>query len=170
MTRAFLHTYDSHRKISTMLTAYRSIITLLILLLCSESYADTVSRGPYLQRISPSSAIVRWRSVGASDSVVLYGSTQGSLNNRAEVEAPRSTASRLLASLQAQNTFTRSAQAPSGLPSMMVAIILLPIPRLLKILAFGCWEIQDEGMPMQPLFEIATSILFNPMEEKRIYG
>jgi acid phosphatase type 7 len=51
----------------------------------SGSTTVSVTRGPYLQMGTPSSAIVRWRTDVANDSRVRYGSTPGSLSATADV-------------------------------------------------------------------------------------
>jgi hypothetical protein len=45
----------------------------------SLSYAQTVTRGPYLQNGSTTATTVRWRTDAVTDSVVRYGTTAGSL-------------------------------------------------------------------------------------------
>ena len=51
------------------------------------SDAGTVTRGPYLQLANPTSAVVRWRTSGATDGRVWYGAAPGSLANVADVAA-----------------------------------------------------------------------------------
>ena len=47
--------------------------------LSEPSWAVTVTRGPYLQSGTPTSAVVKWRTDSAIDSVVRYGNDPGSL-------------------------------------------------------------------------------------------
>jgi hypothetical protein len=61
-------------------------LLLLFLILNSElfiynSFAQTLTRGPYLQSPGQTSMIIRWRTDVASDSRVYYGSTLGSTAN-----------------------------------------------------------------------------------------
>ncbi len=42
----------------------------------------SATRGPYLQRTTDTSAILRWRSLGPSDATVWYGTTQGVLDSQ----------------------------------------------------------------------------------------
>ncbi|MCA9772522.1 MAG: fibronectin type III domain-containing protein, partial [Myxococcales bacterium] len=49
--------------------------------LVGGAWAQTVTRGPYLQKATPSSFVVRWRTDVATDSRVLYGTVQGSLGS-----------------------------------------------------------------------------------------
>jgi PKD repeat protein len=57
----------------------RLIPALLAMLLTSTGLAQSVVRGPYLQTLTDSSVIVRWRTDLATDSVVRYGFSAGSL-------------------------------------------------------------------------------------------
>jgi len=59
------------------------LATLLIALAtfsASSVLAASVERGPYLQQVTPSSVIIRWRTDIATDAVVRYGITTGALN------------------------------------------------------------------------------------------
>jgi hypothetical protein len=47
----------------------------LAVLAAGPSLAQTVTRGPYLQLLTPSSVVVRWRTSAPTDSVVRYGTT-----------------------------------------------------------------------------------------------
>ena len=49
----------------------------------SNSFAQTVQRGPYLQMATPTGLVVRWRTDQSADSVVRYGTTPGSLSQSA---------------------------------------------------------------------------------------
>ena len=45
----------------------------------SGAQAEMLTRGPYLQLVTPTSVVVRWRTDQSSDSVVRYGPTPSSL-------------------------------------------------------------------------------------------
>jgi hypothetical protein len=53
-------------------------------LAAGSSLAQTVTRGPYLQLVTPSSVVVRWRTSAPTDSVVRYGTTLA-LEQRAQI-------------------------------------------------------------------------------------
>ena len=62
----------------------RLIIHVLTLLaLTVSTFAATLTRGPYLQKGSPSSTVVRWRSSTATDTLVQYGDAPGNLTQSA---------------------------------------------------------------------------------------
>lgn len=65
--------------------AYLSILVLLGLFTSSVSFAASVTRGPYLQLQTETSIIVRWRTDVATDSVVRYGLSPGSLGQSVTV-------------------------------------------------------------------------------------
>jgi hypothetical protein len=49
--------------------------------------AETLSRGPYLQNANTQEVTVRWRSAGAADSVVRYGTSPGALTQSVSLSA-----------------------------------------------------------------------------------
>ncbi len=54
---------------------------LLGLLFCSSVFAQTVTRGPYLQMQTQDSITIRWRTSISTDSVVRFGMDAGSLSS-----------------------------------------------------------------------------------------
>jgi hypothetical protein len=55
----------------------------VIITLTTSALAATLTRGPYLQNGTPSSAVVRWRSSTATDTLVRYGDAPGNLTQSA---------------------------------------------------------------------------------------
>jgi hypothetical protein len=68
-----------------LMTKNQKLLVRLCLLACSLSLfaatadAQTLTRGPYLQNGSTSAISIRWRTSAATDSVVRYGLSAGSL-------------------------------------------------------------------------------------------
>jgi hypothetical protein len=58
-------------------------LSLSLSLLAASAYAQTLTRGPYLQNGSGTAIAVRWRTSATSDSVVRYGLSAGSLTQTA---------------------------------------------------------------------------------------
>ena len=56
---------------------------LVLITLTTSALAATLTRGPYLQNGTPSSAVVRWRSSTATDTLVQYGDAPGNLTQSA---------------------------------------------------------------------------------------
>ncbi len=56
------------------------LLTLCISIVATISIAQTVIRGPYLQKASDSQITIKWRTSQPTQSVVHYGSSQGNLN------------------------------------------------------------------------------------------
>ncbi|HEY0550891.1 MAG TPA: metallophosphoesterase [Verrucomicrobiae bacterium] len=62
----------------------RLVIRVLVFItLTTSALAATLTRGPYLQNGTPSSAVVRWRSSTATDTLVRYGDAPGNLTGSA---------------------------------------------------------------------------------------
>ena len=58
-----------------------AIVALATLPACREARATSVSRGPYLQRGTPTSVVVRWRTPKPTDTRVVWGTDPGSLTS-----------------------------------------------------------------------------------------
>lgn len=63
----------------------RIFLTILLLAIASTAFGQTITRGPYLQLVTDSSIIVRWRTDVATESYVRYGTSAGSLTQTAFV-------------------------------------------------------------------------------------
>ena len=55
----------------------------------STAFGQTVNRGPYLQRTTPTSVVVRWRTTTSTQSVVRFGAALGNLGSIADVPGNR---------------------------------------------------------------------------------
>ena len=63
-------------------------LSILLGLLASSAWGQSITRGPYLQQQTDHSIIVRWRTDVATDSVVRYGTSSAALNlNSSESES-----------------------------------------------------------------------------------
>src|SRR5687767_1600548 len=63
------------------------IATMLLVAACpgpALAASTTVTRGPYLQRATATSLVVRWRTAAATDSRVRYGTSAGTLDLNAD--------------------------------------------------------------------------------------
>lgn len=65
-------------------TRQASAVVVAAVLIATNAFAATVTRGPYLQMPTTDSIIVRWRTDVATDSRVAYGAAPGSLTNFAD--------------------------------------------------------------------------------------
>src|SRR6478672_2582099 len=59
----------------------------VFLSIATSAMAATVTRGPFLQVVPPTSAVIRWRTDVATDSKVNYGTVQGTLTQSTTVAA-----------------------------------------------------------------------------------
>jgi PKD repeat protein len=79
--------------------AFWAVLALAFLVTPAAALAVEVIRGPYLQMQTESGVIVRWRTDVATDSVVRYGLTPGSLGQAVQVGGPTTDHSVTLAGL-----------------------------------------------------------------------
>ncbi|MCA8943531.1 MAG: metallophosphoesterase family protein, partial [Planctomycetes bacterium] len=75
----------------------------------------TLTRGPYLQRVSPDSAVIRWRTSGATDSSVWIGPAPGSLVVAATDPALRSDHEVLVSGLAAATDYYYAVGSVGGM-------------------------------------------------------
>ena len=63
----------------------------IALLYCNvqDVLAETITRGPYLQRGTPTSVVVRWRTDVPIESIVEYGISKTSLSRRVQARERR---------------------------------------------------------------------------------
>src|SRR5690349_13960223 len=80
-----------HRVVVTWAKYSVLFFSLLALQLATTSagYAQTLSRGPYLQNGNTSAVTVRWRTSSSADSMVRYGLTSGSLTSSVSDATPK---------------------------------------------------------------------------------
>ena len=70
--RVFFHTGLQQKSI---------FFALIILLSASDLSAQMVERGPYIQSTTPSSSIIRWKTLDPTDTKIWYGDAPGNLTN-----------------------------------------------------------------------------------------
>ncbi|MGI9315866.1 MAG: metallophosphoesterase [bacterium] len=61
--------------------AVRALLAAVIFVLSNTAHSQTITRGPYLQLVTPDSATVRWRTDVATDSWVEFSTPEGSPNS-----------------------------------------------------------------------------------------
>ena len=77
----------------------------LLLIFIAESISQTVTRGPYLQKGTPTSIVVRWRTSTNTDSKVWYGSDYQNLTSTITVGGSRTDHEILVSGLTANTTY-----------------------------------------------------------------
>lgn len=80
----------------------------------SAAWGQTVNRGPYLQRTTPSSVVVRWRTSSSTQSVVRFGATVGNLSSVADVAGTRTEHEVAVTGLPADSRFFYSVGNSAG--------------------------------------------------------
>ena len=65
------------------LSLITALITSLLILFVSDVSAQSITRGPYLQLVTPTSVIIKWRTDRPTDSVAYYGNTLDKLKSTA---------------------------------------------------------------------------------------
>jgi hypothetical protein len=81
---------------------------------CAAAEAATVTRGPYLQRGTPTSIVVRWRTDVATDSRVRYGLSPGSGDSAAVVPGTRTEHEVVLTALAPDTTYYYAVGTTAG--------------------------------------------------------
>lgn len=90
------------------------LFTAVISLFPAALWAQSVSRGPYLQQGTDSSMIVRWRTSGNTDSVVRYGTDSANLSQSTTVTGSRTEHTVLLTGLNAASQYYYSVGTSDG--------------------------------------------------------
>lgn len=135
------------------------LLVLSFALLC-DIQAQTVTRGPYLQSLAPSSIKIKWRTNVATNSRVYYGTTQGNLNLTADVAASTTDHTVKLTGLQPFTTYYYSigttTQVLAG-PSAAHRFTTSPIPGTEQ--PIRVWGIGDFGKANQGQIDVMNSYI-----------
>ena len=86
----------------------------VLALLTTAVYAQTVTRGPYLQMQTDHGITIRWRTSAATDSVVRYGNAPGNLTSSAVVSGSRAEHTVILSGLSAAQQYFYSVGTSSA--------------------------------------------------------
>jgi Calcineurin-like phosphoesterase/Purple acid Phosphatase, N-terminal domain len=89
-------------------------LAMMALLLAGNALAGPVVRGPYLQRASPDSITVRWRTSAATDSRVTFGPSPDSLTRSAEDAAVTTEHEMTITGLAPETRYYYSVGSTSG--------------------------------------------------------
>ena len=100
---------------------YYSLLIVLFLfnpLNAQQAKAQQVTRGPYLQTLTPSSVIVRWRTDQASASAVRYGTSVSSLSGQVDSSSQVSDHEIVLSNLNANTRYYYTVGTPGSVSSV----------------------------------------------------
>lgn len=135
-----------------------SIIVALLAL--QGAFSQTVTRGPYLQSLTPTSVKIKWRTNTASNSRVYYGTDPANLNLYEDVAASVTNHTVKLSNLQPYTTYYYSVgsatQVLSG-PSALHRFKTAPLPGTAQPYRF--WAIGDFGKNNQQQRDVLNSYL-----------
>jgi len=125
-----------------------------------SAWAQTITRGPYLQSLAPGSIKIKWRTNTATNSRVYYGTAQGNLNLMQDVPASVTDHTVKLTGLQPFTTYYYSvgstSQVVSG-PSAMHRFTTSPIPGTEQPIRL--WGIGDFGKANQGQIDVMNSYI-----------
>lgn len=115
-------------------------------LIANAPGAVTVNRGPYLQKGTPTSMVIRWRTATPTESVVNYGTSLGSLNQNSSNLTPKTEHEIELTGL-ASNTkyFYRISNATTVLVPEASDVYFKTHPTVGSSQPFTFWALGDAG-------------------------
>jgi len=138
---------------------YAAILVLSYFIL-QHAFSQTVTRGPYLQSLTPTSIKIKWRTDIATNSRVYYGTDMANLNLYEDVAASVTNHTVKLSNLQPYTTYYYSVgsttQVLSG-PSVLHYFKTAPAPGTLQPYRF--WAIGDFGKDNQNQRDVLNSYL-----------
>lgn len=104
-----------------------------------------VTRGPYLQKATPSSIVVRWRTGSAVDSKVTYGTTPGNLNQSVVVSGTRTDHTVQLTGLTPYTQYYYSVGTSTSVIQSGVDFYFLTSPITSATGKYKFWVVGDAG-------------------------
>ncbi|QQR73043.1 MAG: metallophosphoesterase family protein [Holophagales bacterium] len=125
-----------------------------------------VTRGPYLQRASPTSIIVRWRTASASDAVVALGDSPGTLVSVATLPGATTEHRVALSGLLPDHLYYYSIGSSTGvLAGGDAAHAFRNAPGAGSTRSLRLWAFGDGGLPTEQALAVRDAYLADPGNE-----
>jgi len=133
------------------------LLSILLFSLIGSQYAQTIVRGPYLQQISSSSVIIKWRTDSLLDSKVWYGNSLSNLtlditDNSAGIDHEV-----LISGLQPSSIYYYAIGSSLGQISALTNFHFKTSPLIGTVAPFRAWVVGDFGKGNQSQVDVMNS-------------
>lgn len=134
-------------------------LSILFLLFAQFTLVAQVIRGPYLQSVSPSQAIVRWRTEQATESKVVFGDSPNKLNKSVESAQKVTEHELLISNLKPNKKYYYTIGDSKNLEPATEKRFILTAPKLGSTQPVRIWALGDFGSGSKNQLEVKNAII-----------